>query len=110
MQEKAFQVTNVLLGEGKPTNWNTSNVEIIGLTNKPFHLSESKVNNFTMIKYQRTRELLDLHYDFYFRIIQQGNTITNYGLNGTGKQNINLRRNVFYKNDLAIMEFRVWQS
>ncbi len=42
LHEKAFAFTDILLSEGKPKDWNYSNVKVIGLSKYEGHIEQRK--------------------------------------------------------------------
>lgn len=71
----------LILSEGVPKNWNTSNVEVLGFsTGEPNHLNETKIRRFA--DKENVSRLLGLRgKDFYFAI----ENTTEQVISGAGK-------------------------
>ena len=111
MQIKAFQITDLLTKtEGYPIAWekNISSLEVIGLMESERNLSLAKVQNFTSLDYNLTRQLFNIElYDFYFTIKSiNGSKLLQYGVIND-EELVNLRRIANYGNQKAIMEFTI---
>ena len=106
----AFQISDVLVSNsGYPSKWeeNISNTKNIGLATKDRIISKDKLNNFTNLDYDTSRGLLKLYYNFYINLKDlDNNTIANYGYIN-GEKVVNVKREVFYEGEEAILEFAV---
>ena len=107
---------NLIKNPGKPTDWNSSNVLVIGLASSDRILSEEKVQSFCNISYNQTRALLNIMHQFYFSILtyQSGSWSKKEiecGLipSANATTVINVARPVVYKNQLALMKFYLWR-
>lgn len=103
-------ILNSILSEGYPVDWNSANVQKIGI------LSDSKINttkleafyNLTLSDYERTRSLLNTKYH-YFIFTNENMTFHNGAVNikGFGKPGFNMNaisaRNLVKLNRLAIL-------
>jgi len=110
----AVQITDTLVkSPGKPVNWELSNAtaEIIGLASSDRNLSERKVNAFTTLNYNTTKDLLNIkRYGFKFTLMNVNNSaLIEYGLNSTGNNTVSIRRIVWYGNSTAFMDFALWR-
>ncbi len=70
MRELASNVSETLIkSQGFPREWNSANVETIGLAQRPSVLSVDKVREFGLIDHNQARILLALsQYDFFFEL------------------------------------------
>jgi len=114
LRDKAFVLTELLLSQGKPVDWDSSNVEIIGLTRYDRHITKERFDELkNNIPYTDAKSLFGLGgIDFYLRLIEvDGVFIGEYGNDEdlSGKEVIALRRIVFYENVATKMEIRVWR-
>lgn len=112
LKDKAFMLSDILLSNGIPADWNSENVQLIGLAIYDKHITESRFDELNEIPYENTRELLGLSgFDFYIRLIEtNGNLIREYGSEATAKEVVALRRIIFYENSPAQLEVRVWRK
>ena len=118
-------ISNDLLSEGFPSNWNSSNVVIIGITDDNNQINETKLNNLINLSYQQTRTLFRTTYHYYFLFRNQSNsaikiTPTQEGIgypsvNSSNIENINtqklikIERIVFFRNQMAKLVLYLWQ-
>lgn len=112
----ALAVTdNLIKNPGKPTDWNSSNVLVIGLASSDHELSEEKVQGFCNMSYNQTRALLNIMHQFYFSVLtyESGSWSkkeAECGLMPSENSTIiNVARPVVYKNQLALMKFLLWR-
>ena len=88
LELKSIQAINCLLKTpGFPIDWNSSNVELIGLAKKPFVLSEDKVNKFLLLDYNSAKRALGIDgYEFNFTIFDDALDENKFfGINPTQK-------------------------
>lgn len=113
MESKTLQALNVLLKtQGYPKNWNSSNVEIIGLAERKNSISETKLDAFTSMDYSTAKEKLKLgQYDFRFEFDAQGEeNDVNFGLEpGSEKNVVSLKRIVEFNGGSVIVYFKVFK-
>lgn len=111
LSTKAFQVSDVLIKtEGIPSNWNSTNVNIIGLVSEDRVINEDKLNNFINLDQQEIKDKLATNYDIYFNLTNiTGKSIASIGNPPAGIRSIVIKRYVTYKNEEAIMEFGLWE-
>lgn len=106
----AFQISDVLVSNsGYPSRWeeNITSIKNIGLVTKDRIISKDKLNNFTNLDYDTSKGLLKLYYDFYISLRDlDNNTIATYGYIN-GEKIVNVKREVFYEGEEAILEFAV---
>ena len=115
MESKA--ISSSLVAPGIPSNWNQSNVQIIGLTDGNHRLNQSKLDMFANMSYSSSKTKLRTPYEYYFyledvdgSIIQIGGE-TGIGLNATDSENlVSITRVVIYNSRLINMVVHVWQS
>ena len=120
---QAIEITDGLIKTpGAPTNWNRTNVELIGLASPARKVSEEKVKEFCNITYSETKKLFNLLYDYNFLIESVNLTSGIYGV-GDWYEEINcgnpveinatkvvsLRRPVIYGNKTSAIVFSIWR-
>lgn len=115
LRDKAFMLGEILLSTGKPVDWDYSTVEIIGLARYDRHIQEERFNEFKdNITYVDAKGLLGLGgFDFYVRLTElDGNFIGDYGndISLEKQEVVALRRIIFYEDEPARMEVRVWRT
>lgn len=96
MGAAAVSISDMLIrGPGVPSTWDEdpANAEVLGLAIFPNVLSENKIQQFTSMEYNETRELLGLDYEYYFYVESlNGNRLYESGTAGLGKQSIAVTR------------------
>ena len=118
-------ISNDLLSEGFPSNWNSSNVVIIGITNNNNQINETKLQNLINISYQQTRTLFRTKYQYYLHFLDSYNSVikitpTQEGIGYPGvdssniedvntKKLIKLERIVFFRNQMAKLVLYLWE-
>ena len=105
--------------QGIPTNWNVTNVQVIGLVEKDRTLDTNKLIFFKNLTYNRTRQLLNIEpYEFYFRIIDRNGAIVtaqNQAMEvgsftpSVKEPVVTIRRFVLYGSRKVIIEFSAWK-
>ncbi len=83
-------ISNSLMSSGYQTNWNSDNVERIGITDDN-RVSESKLAEFSKIPYKESKKLFGTVYDFYVFFTDRNNNIIpiNSSSEGIGKPGVN---------------------
>ena len=83
-------ISNSLMSSGYQTNWNSDNVERIGITDNN-RVSESKLAEFSKISYKESKKLFGTVYDFYVFFTDRDNNVVqiNSSLEGIGKPGVN---------------------
>jgi len=78
------------MSSGYQTNWNSDNVERIGITDDN-RVSESKLAEFSKIPYKESKKLFGTVYDFYVFFTDRNNNIIpiNSSSEGIGKPGVN---------------------
>lgn len=111
MLTKAFQVSDILIKtQGSPTNWNASNVDVIGLVSEDRMISSEKLNQFINMPEQDIKKRFTMNYNFYFNLKNTGgNSLASVGTIPSGTRTVVIKRYVLYENDKTIMEFAVWE-
>lgn len=112
MMIKAFQISDGLVkNPGSPTNWNTTNVKIIGLATEDRKLSSDKVNKFINISENEVEGIFKTYlYNFSFKLKTiDGDPILSYGDPPAGIMSVSLKRYVLYEDQETIMEFTLWK-
>lgn len=81
----AKMVSNSLVSEGYPTDWNNETVKRIGLTNNDQRLDDEKLRNFINLNYSNSKKLLATVYDYFVFFQDFDNKVLNLsGSCGTG--------------------------
>jgi hypothetical protein len=109
-------ISDSLLSEGFPTNWNTTNVIVIGLTSDN-KINETKLQNLYILNetnYDKTRALFDTGFNYYFNFSEPIMFGSNYVV-GIGKIPINQKdlikttRFTIYKNKPVSLYLYIWR-
>jgi len=113
MEILALQITDMFVkSPGVPSDWNQTNVLAIGLAQEDHILDTDKVNKFTNLSVDKTKQLLGISdLNFYFKLdYVQGDNIKEYGSVPVNSEEIVLiRRLVFYEEKKAFMEMYLWK-
>ena len=99
--------------QGYPEQWSASNVELIGLADKPLVLSETKVKNFVLMDYNKALSLLALgNYDFNFSIVSSNpSDSVSFGRSVSANTfSVGLKRVVNYKGVEASVFIKVFSK
>ncbi|MBA3064152.1 hypothetical protein FP803_01810 [Candidatus Woesearchaeota archaeon] len=86
----AKSISNSLVSQGYPYNWNKDNVVRIGITDNN-RINETKLEQFSMIPYNEGRKLFGTAYNYYVFFRDKDNNILpfNESLEGIGKPGVN---------------------
>lgn len=110
----------LLLSEGLPSDWNSSSVEVLGLsTGEPNHINETKLARFVSLPAENVTEFLGLRgRNFYFSVENTTDVISHRGIsysfgNKTWNESKNIytvKRKVFLEDSkqTAVMRLVVW--
>ena len=104
---------------GLPDDWNTTNVQVIGLASKENIINKTKINRFISLDYETSKNLLGTGgHEFYFSLNHINNTVVKneYGQNITAgtypASNASLvmpiERYVLYDRDTKKLSFMLW--
>jgi hypothetical protein len=106
----ATQAIDVLLKTpGYPIDWSSSNVEVLGLADKPLVLNEAKVSEFISMSYEDSKSLLGLG-SYEYRIDFNNNgTIFSKGpvIDSIGRI-VSMKRVVWYNGGRTDVTFTVF--
>ena len=69
-------ISSSLVSAGFPSNWDSSTVERIGLTNGDYTLNPIKLNRFLNFSYADAKRLLNTRFDYYFFLEDSNGTIS----------------------------------
>ncbi len=116
----ALSVTdNLIKTPGKPTAWNTTNVQVFGLAVSDRELSEEKVEQFcnlTNSSYNQSRTLMNLMHQFHFLILTYeagdwSKKEIECGIAPYGNiiKVVSITRAVIYKNQEVLLKFELWK-
>ena len=109
-------IVNSLLSEGFPINWDTSNVQKIGLlSNKKINVT--KLENFNTLAetdYLRTKAIFNTRFNYYMEF-QENITLSLGEIEGIGLKPLNetnvvqIKRVTIYKDKPATLSLQVWE-
>ncbi len=108
----AFQVSDLLVkSRGTPLEWNSTNVDTVGLAVNDRHISSQKLSSFNNITYDTLKNLFNIErYEFYFQINYPNRTMRDsYGGEFNGTYSVNIRRHVMYENEKTTIDFKLWK-
>ncbi len=105
-------IADNFLSSGYPSDWNSTNVITIGISDNS-KLNETKLENlYEMIyinnNYSTTKNSLNTQYDYYF-FLNQNMTINSTEIEGIGKPGIT-KDNINVKNLIKITRFTIYQN
>ena len=121
LASKAIKITDVFVeSQGTPTNWNETNVEVIGLVSSDRKLDSTKLTSFKNMTYDEVRNTLKIKsYDFYFKIVDingatiivDGRTMETGAIPNIEKKAITkIRRIALWGSQKVTLEFSMWKS
>lgn len=114
LETLAFEISDQLIkSQGLPTSWedDTSKIFYLGLAKENYILDTKKVNAFSTINYQQTKDLLGISsYDYKFRIkALNGTVLAESGKDAsTASEIVFTSRTVLYQGEVVRMEFGLW--
>jgi len=103
-------ISDTILSEGYPINWNPSNVIRIGVLTKD-KIDETKLEvfyNLAQTDYNRTKILFDTKYDYYFFMDKNISSAT-INVRGIGKPNFDIN-NINAKNLIKVTRFVIYKD
>jgi hypothetical protein len=81
----AKTISNSLMSQGYPTDWNNATVQKIGITNGNYRINQTKLESFANIPYAQGRSMFDTRFNYYVQLkTQNGTIIQTNGNNGIG--------------------------
>lgn len=115
-------LTNLLLSEGYPNAWNSSNVAKIGILSGD-KINDTKLERFydlSQTEYEKTKALFNTRYDYYFFLdedmIINSASVEGIGKPGVTKTTINAKnlikvtRIIVYKNKPISAYLYIWEE
>lgn len=120
MESKALDTIDTMIRvRGFPDDWDSSNVEVLGLASEENILNESKLLEFVGMDYYNSRRVLGiLGYDFYFQVLNLNDTQAYSGpiplLTGVDPLTSNavtivpVERYVLFDHRVAKLRFTLW--
>ncbi|MBD3249221.1 hypothetical protein GF336_04200 [Candidatus Woesearchaeota archaeon] len=110
---EAKSISSALISRGSPSDWNKSNVEVIGLTDGNQRIVEEKLGMFAEMDYEETRDIFRTPYDYHFFLKEANGSIVDengeIGLSGNSSDNlVSITRIVIYDSRLVNMVVHVW--
>lgn len=103
----------IVMSQGVPSNWSSSNVESIGLAKHSFNMiSRGKLNELLMTDYSRAKSGLGIPFDFYLEFNTTGlvSNYTTYGIAPSSASNVMIVRRLYLLDgNEGIMTLRVWE-
>lgn len=120
LQFKTFQVSELLMKKiGYPSNWDNTNVQILGLVSNPRIISATKLQEFVEMSESDIKERLNIeNFNFYFSLKDYngamfvvGSDFSEVGTKpGIGAENVfTLRRIGIYGGEEVVLEFVLWK-
>ena len=105
-------MTDNILSQGYPTNWDSSNIITPGLTSNN-KINQSKLENLYQIiyvqnDYARTKNLFNTEYDYFF-FLNQNMTVSAGSIIGIGKPGT-VKDNITAKDLIKITRYTVYQN
>lgn len=109
-------ISNAILAEGFPENWNEQNVISPGILTKN-KINDTKLerfNNLTLNNYQKTKALFNTRYEYYIftskNFTINGEEIVGLGRIPSNEKNlIKISRLTVYKNSPVIFNVEIWE-
>ncbi len=109
-------ISNSLISEGYPIDWNETDVKKIGLTDGNYRLNQTKLNRFANMNYPNVRSsIFDSRFNYYFQLKdKEGNVIPINGSDGIGAEvNSSIRvvqisRVAIYNSSITRMVLKLW--
>lgn len=104
-------IASSLVSEGYPSNWTSTNVTRIGLTDGNQRIVQQKLEDFNDFSYSERGDLLGTTKDYYFYLeYLNGTTFNQLGLNGTNADKlVQVTRVLIYNDTFVKMTFYLWQ-
>jgi hypothetical protein len=113
---EARAVSEHLMSEGVPGDWNLSNVQKIGLTDGKSRINETKLQMFSNMSYSQTRSALNIGSEYYFYLEDRNSSrILIAGKQGIGLEPADAKRVIknlrlaIYGSEIVKMVVLVWQ-
>lgn len=106
----AKSIGSSLVGPGSPQDWNSSNVEVIGLTDGDQRILEDKLTQLANLSYNNAKTKLRTNYNFYLILHHlNGTEITNFGQQPIDEENlVSLTRILIYQSEIVNLIVQVW--
>ena len=103
-------ISNLILSEGHPEDWNNETVIQIGIlnNNKINQTKLEKFYNLSQTNYQKTKELFSTKYDYYF-FLENNITINSQTVEGIGKPGTS-KNNITVQNLIKVTRFAIYQD
>lgn len=128
----AKSISSSLVSAGYPSDWNSGDVERIGLTNNDQRINNEKLEEFYGMTYNTSRRLFGTRFDYFIFFKNENNSIMNIeGECGVGSPNVaveesegncisvnitanptklvRIKRLLVYNSDVVGMEVYVWE-
>jgi len=84
-------VSSSLMSEGLPSNWDSSTVTRIGITDKSNRIDLDKFIDFNQLDYNDTKKMLGTVYDYFLYFVNESDDVKNVeGYCGTGVGDVNI--------------------
>jgi len=113
LQLKVLTLSDSLIRtSGIPPDWNTTNVQIIGLAQDENVLNATKVDYFVGMDYDTARVLMDIgQYNFYFEVVDLNNTVqknTTVPISNQSALVVPVERYAIYDDVIVKVRFIIW--
>ncbi len=112
---EAKSISSSLISRGSPSDWNQSNIEVIGITDGNQRIVQEKLDAFADMSYEDTREIFRTPYDYYFYLRDvNGSMVDINGAEGIGLKGnnsdhlVSITRIVIYDSRLVNMVVHIW--
>lgn len=115
LENSAILVSDFLARDpGYPQDWNTSNVQVIGLASSENILNPGKIQSFLNMSYSKAKILLSIgDYEFHFEVLYMNSTLINglsFGSQPTNAEAVvPIERPVLYQGSPARMKLIIWK-
>ena len=113
----AKAITSSLITQGSPEDWNSDNVNIIGITDGDQRIVPDKLDGLSNMNYTQMKSKLRTSYDLYLFLEEfDGTRITIDGEQGLGLEPsdydnlVSIERIMVYNSNLIRMVVYVWQG
>jgi len=113
LQMDSEAISDSLLTQGYPVDWNSSNVKRIGICDNGYAINQTKLEQFIALSsdYNLTRKLFGTRNQYYFFITNpEGGILAQAGVNGTSSMLASAERVVLYNNTLYRITVYAWKS
>jgi hypothetical protein len=105
-------IADALLSQGYPEDWNSGDVVTLGILSSG-KINETKLERFYDLAssdYERTRQIFNTGYNYWFFLSEEMDGIDGIGLNQTNPRNlVKVTRFSIYKNKPVTVYLYIWE-